>query len=201
MTKGRQFQCVLEKHLHEHAGNSQEGRIAERQESADRGLEHRTLGSGRVKVDRHRSHHVFSILMAQHGRDRGDKSCQRSDQIRKTVLQDSNTRFRPNKLICLRPFITYTPREGVEVALIMLDLVCEEPAPFLIVVRRGVSEVDEAFQALACFWEDKCSLTELHRRLVSSKSKTASTYRWARTSGAAGSSRWHLSGFTYFAGT
>jgi hypothetical protein len=60
----------------------------------------------------------------------------------------------------------YAALERVEAPLIMLDLVCEEPAPFVIIfVGDGgrVSEVDEAFQALACFRENKCSITELHR--------------------------------------
>lgn len=76
----------------------------------------------------------------------------------------------------------YTARERVEVPLIMLDLVCEQPTPFLGVVGYGcgVSEVNEAFQALACFRENKCSLAELHRQLVSLKSENARVHTVGR---------------------
>jgi hypothetical protein len=48
-----------------------------------------------------------------------------------------------------------------------LDLVREESAPFIVFVGwRGIAEVHEPFEALACFWEDEGRLVQLRRVLA-----------------------------------
>lgn len=48
-----------------------------------------------------------------------------------------------------------------------LDLVREESAPFVVFVGwHRIAEVHEAFEALACFWEDEGRLAQLRRMLA-----------------------------------
>jgi hypothetical protein len=50
--------------------------------------------------------------------------------------------------------------------IIGLNLIREESAPFIVFGRRGIAEVHEAFEALACFREDESRLAQLRRMLA-----------------------------------